>query len=108
TVARLAAEPAQAGTDTVPARHAAYFMGFAEQSGTGMTGPEQGVWAGRVERDYQNLRTALGWSLGRDDLDTAARLCLGLWRFWRNGSHIGEGRDWLDRVWFAAQAGSTL
>jgi len=79
-------------------RHAAYYTEFAERSALGMTGPEQAEWAGRIEREYQNVRGAFGRSLGGGDLATAARLCLGLWRYWRGGSHIGEGRDWLAGV----------
>jgi diguanylate cyclase (GGDEF)-like protein len=89
---------AAADADAVRERHAAYYVAFAERAGDGMTGPEQADWADRIVREYQNVRAAVGWVLARGRADQAASLCLGLWRYWRNGNHIGEGREWLDAV----------
>jgi diguanylate cyclase (GGDEF)-like protein len=94
-VDRLAADP---DADAVRRRHAEYCAAFAEQSAGGLTGPEQPRWVERIEREHENLRAAVEWALARGDTATASRICLGLWRFWRNGSHIGDGREWLDRV----------
>jgi len=63
-----------------------------------MTGPAQADWAARVEREYQNLRAAFSWSVSGEHTVTAGRLCLGLWRYWRGGGHLREGRDWLSHV----------
>ncbi|MER7004685.1 diguanylate cyclase [Dactylosporangium sp. NPDC000555] len=81
-----------------PDRHAAFYAAFAEDSAAGLTGPEQVEWTGRIEADYQNVRVAFA----HGDVPTKTRICLGLWRYWRNGAHIGEGRDWLARVLGAA------
>ncbi|MGC9670375.1 diguanylate cyclase [Planosporangium sp. 12N6] len=88
---RLAADP---GAGAVRARHAVSYAALAERSAVALTGPEQAAWAGLLDREYQNLRAAFATGDGC----VAARLCLGLWRYWRGGNHIGEGRDWLDRV----------
>jgi predicted ATPase len=93
--ARLAEDDGSAG---VYAAHARFFADFAEASATGMAGPEQAAWAAKVEREYQNVRAAFSWSAANHDTDAASRVCLGLWRYWRNGNHLGEGRDWLDRL----------
>ena len=90
-LARLSADP---GAGDVYSRHAAYYAAFAARSGDALTGPDQAVWANRVDVEYPNLRSAFATG----DPDLAARICLGLWRFWRNGSHIGEGREWLVHV----------
>ncbi|HEV7898375.1 MAG TPA: tetratricopeptide repeat protein, partial [Planosporangium sp.] len=90
-VATLAADPA---AGAVGARHAAYYADFAERSAVALTGPEQATWAGLLDCEYQNLRVAFATG----DPDIAARLCLGLWRYWMSGTRIGEGRGWLDRV----------
>ncbi|WP_433082709.1 diguanylate cyclase [Dactylosporangium sp. CA-052675] len=83
------------GDERGPAdRHAGFYAAFAEASAAGLTGPEQVEWTGRIETDYENVRAAFGHS----DAATRTRICLGLWRYWRNGAHIGEGRDWLARV----------
>jgi tetratricopeptide (TPR) repeat protein len=90
-VATLAADPA---IEAVRVRHAAYYAEFAARSAIALTGPEQATWAGLLDCEYQNLRAAFATG----DPDVAARLCLGLWRYWMSGSHIGEGRGWLDQV----------
>ncbi|MER7284031.1 diguanylate cyclase [Dactylosporangium sp. NPDC000244] len=83
------------GDERGPAdRHAGFYAAFAEASAAGLTGPEQVEWTGRIETDYENVRAAFGHC----DAPTRTRICLGLWRYWRNGAHIGEGRDWLARV----------
>lgn len=94
-VTKLAVDPS---ADEVYAHHAAYFTGLAEESATGLTGPEQATWAERLELEYQNLRAAIKWTLRHDAVEQAARICLGLWRYWRNGSHLREGREWLSGV----------
>ncbi|GLY95259.1 hypothetical protein Acsp02_25140 [Actinoplanes sp. NBRC 103695] len=78
--------------------HAAHYVDFAERLGAELTGPNQVNWSGRAEREYANVRAAFEWSFTDDDPASAARICLGLWRYWRNGNMIGEGRVWLDRV----------
>ena len=96
--AKLADDPA------VYQRHARYFLDLAERSAVGLTGPEQAEWAERLDEDYQNLRAAIRWTLSRGAIVDAAGICLGLWRYWGNGSHLREGRDWLAQVLAAAPA----
>jgi tetratricopeptide (TPR) repeat protein len=91
--------------DRAQMRHAEYFAAFAEQAAAGMESPDQLSWVERLERDYPNLRQAIGHALREGDVGSAGRICLGLWRYWRQGSHIREGREWLDRV-LAADAES--
>jgi len=79
-------------------RHAAHFAAFAERAGGELMGPRQARWAGRVEREYQNLRVAFRRTRDAGGDETAARIALGLWRFWRTGNHIGEGREWLGEL----------
>ena len=84
--------------DALRGRHAEYYAGLAELAGQGLTGPEQGRWAARIEQEYENLRAAFGCALEQAATDPATRLVLGLWRFWRAGSHLREGREWLTRL----------
>ncbi|TMM43803.1 MAG: diguanylate cyclase [Actinobacteria bacterium] len=76
-------------------RHAGYHADLAERAGAEMMGRDQVAWTARVEREYQNLRAGFSRSLQRGEPVPAARIGLGLWRFWRTGRHIGEGREWL-------------
>lgn len=79
-------------------RHLTYFTALAQRAGVGMTTQDQAQWAEALEREYPNLRAALGWALSTGDVTAAARICMGLWRHWRNGAHIGDGREWLDQI----------
>jgi diguanylate cyclase (GGDEF)-like protein len=99
--AKLAADPE---SEAVHQRHAGYFLDLTQRSAVGLTGPRQSDWAERLEEDYQNLRAAIRWTLSRGAAAEAAQICLGLWRYWRNGTHLREGREWLDRV-LAAEPG---
>jgi tetratricopeptide (TPR) repeat protein len=93
--ARLEADP---DADRVRDRHRAYFVDLATRSGAGMTGPDQARWTERLDLDYQNLRAALRWTMSRGEAGPAAEVCVGLWRYWRTGNHLRDGRDWLARV----------
>jgi len=84
-------------------RHALHYLGLAEQAEPHMWGPEQVVWLDRVERDSDNLRAALEWSLSEaGDRGIADRLGGALHRFWDLAGHWNEGLRWLDRLLAAA------
>jgi diguanylate cyclase (GGDEF)-like protein len=104
--AYAAARLTERDATTVRDRHRGYFLGLADAAADGMSGPQQTEWVERIDRDHANLRAAAGWSLESADPSSAGRICLGLWRYWRNGNHIGDGRQWLDRV-LSADPGPT-
>ena len=81
--------------ETAYRRHAEYYADLAEQAGAEMMGPEQVTWTARIELEYPNLRAAFSRAVQRAEPVPAGRIGLGLWRFWRTGRHIGEGREWL-------------
>jgi diguanylate cyclase (GGDEF)-like protein len=87
-----------AGAEPARDLHLDYYRGFAVRSGTGMAGPEQAEWAARLQMEYPNMRAAMNWALERGRGEAAAEVCDGLWRYWRNGEHIREGREWLERI----------
>ncbi len=89
---------AEAGGDAVRRRHLDHEVGVAERAAAGMTGPEQAEWADRLHREYPNLRAAMAWAMDAGRVAEAGRICAGLWRYWRNGEHLAQGREWLDRV----------
>ena len=59
-----------------------------------------------MEREYANLGAAFGYTLDGGDTATAARLALGIWRFWRSGAFLRDGRRWLTRLLDTATDGA--
>lgn len=79
-------------------RHATWFVEFAEQAAPMLTGRERGVWLDRLERELDNLRTALRWMLEQGRVELGMRLAAALWRFWQIRAHIVEGRQVLSEL----------
>lgn len=79
-------------------RHATYYLALAEQAALELNGPQQPVWLERLEREHDNLRTALAWALNNGMGDLAMRLGGALWRFWWIRGHLSEGRHWMEQV----------
>jgi predicted ATPase len=86
------------GADRARGRHLAHYVAVSAEAAAGMAGPDQAEWAERLRWEYANLRAAMEWALEHDDGAAAGRVCMGLWRYWRNGGHILEGREWLHKV----------
>jgi non-specific serine/threonine protein kinase len=93
--------------------HAVYYLQVSEQAELELGGPQQGIWLDRLERENDNLRAALQWSLEQaGDEETKQRreiaLRLGgtLWMFWWTHGHWSEGRTFLERA-LTAREGAT-
>src|SRR5260370_20838863 len=96
--------------------HAAYFLSLAEQAEPELVGPQQVEWLGRLEREHDNLRAALGWALDPvpdeevgQRREVALRLAGALHKFWFVHAHLTEGRSFLERAMAAgAEAAPAL
>jgi predicted ATPase/transcriptional regulator with XRE-family HTH domain len=91
-------------------QHLKYFLEFVEQAESNLQGGKQLYWLNRLERDHDNLRAALEWSLrpvetldektrGQEEQIAQESLKLSgkLYLFWKRRDHWGEGRKWLQR-----------
>jgi predicted ATPase/class 3 adenylate cyclase len=58
-------------TSQVRMRHAVHYTDFAERAGSGLKGPQERAWLGRVEDELDNLRAAVMWSLASGDTHLA-------------------------------------
>lgn len=94
--------------------HANYYLALAEEAEPEYGRARQAFWLDRLEREHDNLRAALEWSLAHmeargDEASTtlAVRLGIALRRFWLVHAHVQEGREFLERA-LAARANISL
>jgi predicted ATPase/DNA-binding SARP family transcriptional activator len=83
-------------------RHLEFFLHFAEEAEPKLRSAEQLAWLTRVESEYDNLRTALAWSLESSKSDRTLRLAGALSYFWVLRGVFSESYKWLnDALTFA-------
>lgn len=90
-------------------RHFDFYLALAEEAKAKLRGSELILWLNLLERDYDNLRSALEWSLqGAPEAaktafeayrgQKALRLTAALYTFWKIRVYWGNGRKWLQRA----------
>jgi predicted ATPase/class 3 adenylate cyclase len=92
--------------ETARQGHAEYYLRLSEQAEPELVGPRQAMWLEWLEREHENLRAVMQWSLeqaegDRSDArcrDIALRLGGALRQFWYMRSYFSEGRDFLERA----------
>ncbi len=106
TIGQYAREKMQAtgrGGET-QAQHCKWYMDLAGQAESELKGPGQSEWLERLEREHDNFRTVLAWSM-ENDTAGALQLAGALGQFWfMRGHHFGEGIEWLVRALSQAEA----
>ncbi len=77
-------------------RHAAYFAAHAETVEPSLYSDARAPWLLRLSDDRDNLRSALAWSVDRDDAEVGLRILAALWLWW--WTSFNEGLAWAVRV----------
>ena len=98
TVRQYAAEKlrTQNEEEEVRARHRDWFLLLAEEAALHLRGGGQRHWLKRLDREYDNLRSALAWSeTDSQEAKAELRLVSALWRFWYVRGIYSEGRRYL-------------
>jgi len=88
-------------TDMVRRRHASYHAKLAERAAPQMQASGEAAVTAALEREEDNFRQALRWSLDRGDaeaLDIGLRLAGALGWFWFLHGYPSEARDWFDAL----------
>ena len=82
--------------------HAQYYLRLSEEADAHAFKKEQQQWVERLEREHDNLRAALQWSLeqGEDSQcrEVAWRLAGALQWFWTDYGYGREGQQFIERV----------
>ena len=76
-------------------RHALFFVELAEAAAEPVNGLGQQQWLDALDRDVDNLRAAIGWTIETDEFETGLRLMVALTTFWVFRSHLREARQLL-------------
>ncbi len=81
----------------IHAAHAAYYLTLAERAEPEFWGADQPAeWMQCIGREYDNVRSALGWLRDRGEITLGLRLAVAFSDMWVAGSCFSEGRSWLE------------
>jgi predicted ATPase/DNA-binding CsgD family transcriptional regulator len=78
--------------------HAQYFLRMAEKLGSHYFGQQATEALDRLEREFENLRTALTWLAESGETEQSLHLAVALWWFWYARGHLSEGRRWVEQL----------
>jgi predicted ATPase/transcriptional regulator with XRE-family HTH domain len=80
--------------------HCEYYLNLARQARPHLIqGADMAQWSARLERDYNNLRTALAWAVAAPErASIAMELGWAIHVYWLVHSSFSEARYWLDRI----------
>jgi predicted ATPase len=96
---------ARGETDVLRARHAAFFLRFAERADVESRGPNQRFWHEHLVSEHDNLRAALATALDQSHVEHGLRLAAALYPFWLEQGYVNEGDRWLSVFLGSAMVG---
>lgn len=77
--------------------HAAHYLTVARSAAAGLLTAARPEWLVRLDRDHDNMRSALRWFI-EHDAAAALELAAALADYWHARSYFDEGRSWLART----------
>ncbi|HEX9019027.1 MAG TPA: adenylate/guanylate cyclase domain-containing protein [Anaerolineaceae bacterium] len=99
TVRQYARERSVEGGDveTLRERHLDYYLALALRAEPHLRGPDASYWLDLLDRELDNFRLALEWSLGGSVVKGLAMVAALRW-LWHTRDHRAEGVEWLDKL----------
>jgi predicted ATPase/DNA-binding SARP family transcriptional activator len=96
TIRQFAREKMIESGEEAPLRqqHLDYYVRLAERAERELVGPDQFAWLDRLEAEFDNIRSALDWSL-ITKVESGLRLAGALRWFWVNSLHLRESSDYF-------------
>jgi predicted ATPase/class 3 adenylate cyclase len=100
TIREFAAERLEEEPDAseVRARHGRHFLSLATRAEPHLVGADQKEWLDRCDREHDNIRAALRWSIQAGQVRLGQAAAGALWRFWHQRGHLAEGRRKLEHL----------
>ncbi len=87
---------ASSEVESLRLKHARFFQRLAEMAEPEMKSADRRFWLERLDREHDNLRTALTWLREHGAVERALLLAAALLWFWYFRGHISEARQWLE------------
>jgi tetratricopeptide (TPR) repeat protein len=79
-------------------RHLVTYTDLVESAAPHLLRKGRKEWLDLLEREHDNISSALDWAVASGETDLALRLSAGAWRFWQARGHLHEARTRLDQV----------
>jgi predicted ATPase/tRNA A-37 threonylcarbamoyl transferase component Bud32 len=83
--------------ETIRRRHANWYLNLAEEAEPHLLTTEAPKWVARLDDEYDNIRTALAWSI-KAGPQIAARLAAAVRQFWLVRGQLSEGLAWTEEI----------
>lgn len=84
--------------DETARAHAAYMLVLAEEVPPVLNPPEFEPWLRTCDAEHDNIRAAIHFLVGSQNVEWALRLAGSVFRFWEQRENVTEGRETLARV----------
>jgi tetratricopeptide (TPR) repeat protein len=84
-------------------RHRDHFLALAIEGESKLKGKEQLLWVALLQREFENIRASLEWSVAGEGSEEGMRLCAAMLVFWWRRGHLAEGREWCGRALATAE-----
>jgi DNA-binding CsgD family transcriptional regulator len=87
-------------------RHLQCYLRMTEETVPKLKGRYQQLWLNWLEDEYDNIRTAMAWSLESNRIEIGLRIGIALYQFWTIRDYVEEGLAWLERLLARAGEGT--
>ncbi len=71
---------------------------LAEQSERNIYGRDESLWLARLDRELDNLRTALSWARSLEDPEPGLRLVGSVWFYWSTRDYWHDAQTWIQEA----------
>ena len=75
-----------------------WLRAFAGAAGPELAGPDNRLWARRVDAELDDLRSMMRWALAADDAETVVRLAAPLFPYWWSRGLLAPMRELADQA----------
>jgi predicted ATPase/class 3 adenylate cyclase len=79
-------------------RHWDWYLEFAERGDKELQGPNQILWLHKLDAEVDNLRAALEWCFGSNQVEKGLQLTNALFIFWWRRDYLSEVISWLEKA----------